>query len=269
MHFKIAERKNPNVHKYKNDDFALATKFSAGIKQELGDFVKCVVLFGSAARAERGFQEHDIDVLMVIDDLTKVLSPEVIEAYRIITQSVASRVSKRLHITTLKLTTFWEYVRGGDPLAVNILRDGVPLKDVGIFEPLQMLLFQGKVKPTKESVWSYFARAPLTIKNSEWHVLQATVDLYWACIDAAHAAIMKVGEVPASPAHVADMVREKLVRPKIVPAKYADMMKMFYDLNKRITYRQVERVTGKEYERYRELAEDFVRAMQAVVEGKR
>ena len=26
-------------------------------------------------------------------------------------------------------TTFWEYIRAGDPVGVNILRDGVPILD--------------------------------------------------------------------------------------------------------------------------------------------
>ncbi len=274
MEFKVKQRRHPNVPRYPTNDYQMADKFSQLLKKELGDFVKSIVLFGSAARAaehktkEKGLHEHDIDVLTIVNDLTMVMSPEVVEAYRVITESTAAKVSKRLHITTMKLTSFWEYMRNGDPVAINMLRDGVPLHDVGIFEPMQLLLFQGRIRPTKESIWNYYARAPATLANAQWHVLQAALDLYWAVIDAAHAALMKMGEVPPSPNHVADLIHAKLVKPGHVAQRYADVMKFFYELSKKITHREVRDITGKQFDEYRELAQDFVNAMKKVIEGK-
>lgn len=275
MEFKVKQRRHPNVPRYPTTDFQLAERFSAMLKKELGDFVKSIVLFGSAARAaehkvkaDKSMHEHDIDILVVVNDLTLVMSPEVTEAYRVITESTAAKVSRRLHITTMKLTSFWEYMRNGDPVAINMLRDGVPLHDVGIFEPMQMLLFQGRVRPTKESIWNYYARAPATLANANWHVLQAALDLYWAVIDAAHAALMKMGEIPPSPSHVADLVREKLVKPGHVHKRYADVMKFFYELSKGITHRDIRDVSGKQYDEYRALAQEFVDAMKKVIEGR-
>ncbi|MEM4246754.1 MAG: nucleotidyltransferase domain-containing protein [Candidatus Woesearchaeota archaeon] len=275
MQFKVKQRKNPNIPRYPTDDYHLAQKFSELLKKELGGFVKSIILFGSAARAaehkektEKGLHEHDIDILVIVNDLTMVMSPEVVEAYRVITENTAAKVSKRLHITTMKLTSFWEYVRNGDPVAINMLRDGVPLQDVGIFEPLQMLLFQGRIRPTKESVWNYYARAPATLANANWHVLQATIDLYWAVVDAAHAALMKMGEVPPSPAHVADLIQARLVKPGYVAKKYADTMRFFYNLSKKITHREIRDIPGKTFDQYVALARDFINAMKRVIEGK-
>ena len=275
MQFKVRQRKSPNVPRYPTEDYSLAEKFSALLKKELGDFVKSIVLFGSAARAaehrempEKGLHEHDIDILVIVNDLTMVMSPEVVEAYRVITENTAAKVSRRLHITTMKLTSFWEYARNGDPIAINMLRDGVPLQDVGIFEPLQMLLFQGRIRPTKESVWNYYARAPATLSNANWHVLQATIDLYWAVVDSAHAALMKMGEVPPSPAHVADLIQSRLVKPGHLPKKYADTMRFFYDLSKKITHREIRDIPGRTFDQYAALARDFINAMKRVIEGK-
>jgi hypothetical protein len=275
MEFKVKQRKHPNAPRYPTDDYNLADRFSVLIKKELGDFVKVVVLFGSAARAvehrvkpDKGLHEHDIDVLIVVNDLTMVMSPEVVEAYRVITENTASKISKRLHITTMKLTSFWEYLRNGDPIAVNMLRDGVPLQDVGIFEPMQMLLFQGRIRPTKESIWNYYARAPATLANANWHVLQATIDLYWAVVDAAHAALMQMGEVPPSPEHVADLINTKLVKPGFVSKRHADTMKFFYELSKKITHREIRDIPGKSFDQYKALADDFIAAMRRVIEGK-
>jgi len=275
MEFKVKQRRHPNVPRYPTSDYQLAEKFSTILKKELGDFVKAVVLFGSAARAaehrekpEKGLHEHDIDVLVIVNDLTMVMGPEVVEAYRVITESTASKVSKRLHITTMKLTSFWDYMRNGDPIAINMLRDGVPLADVGIFEPLQMLLFQGRIRPTKESIWNYYARAPATLANAQWHVLQASLDLYWAVIDAAHAALMKMGEIPPSPGHVADLIEQRLVKPGHVAKRYADVMRFFYELSRKITHREIRDIPGKKFDEYHALAQDFVKAMKRVIEGR-
>ncbi len=269
MQFKVHTKTHPNVPKYPSTDYDFAKKFAEAMHKELGDFVKAIVLFGSTAREEKPlYGERDIDVLIIINDLTMMLSNEVVQSYRVITENLASKNSKRLHITTLKLTNFWEYVRIGDPIAINMLRDGVPLYDSGFFEPVQQLLFQGRIRPTKEAIWTYFARAPATIHNGDWHILQATLDLYWAVVDSAHAALMKMGEVPPTPGHIAEMIHERLVRTGHVPAKYSGIMDMFYKLQKKIIHREIQEVEGRNYDQYKKIAQDFVKTMQRVVEQK-
>jgi len=267
MEFKIHQKEHPNVPKYPSTDYDFAKKFAETMHKEMGDFVKAVILFGSTAREEKPlYGERDIDILIIINDLTLILSNEVIQSYRVITEQTASKISKRLHITTLKMTSFWDYIRNGDPIAINMLRDGVPLYDAGFFEPVQQLLFQGRIKPTKESVWTYFARAPATLHNADWHILQATLDLYWAVVDSAHAALMKVGEVPPTPGHIADLIDKKLVKPGYVAGKYTTMMDTFYKLQKKIIHREIQQISGREFDEYKRTAEDFVKTMQKVVE---
>jgi len=263
MEFKIHEKKHPNLPKYPSTDYDLAKRFSTEMHKELGDFVKAIILFGSAAREEKPlYGERDIDVLIIINDLTIAMSNEVIQAYRVITESTASKISKRLHITTLKLTSFWDYTRNGDPIAINMIRDGIPLYDSGFFQPVQELLFQGRIRPTKESIWTYFARAPATINNADWHLLQATLDLYWAVVDSAHAALMQLGEIPPTPGHIADLLEKKIPG----HSKYAKLMRLFYKLQKQITHREIQKITGKQYDEFKNHAEDFVKTMQKIVD---
>jgi len=268
MEFKIKQRKHHNMPKYKSEDYKTAERFSERLHKELGDFLKAVVLFGSAGRGEKTPYEKDIDIMIVVNDLTIVVSPEVIEAYRIITERVAAGTSRRLHITTLKMSAFWDYVRGGDPIAINMLRDGLPLYDTGFFFFLQVLLFQGRIRPTEESIWVYFSRAPTTLLNSRWHVLQATLDLYWAVIDAAHAALMRLGEVPPAPSKIAHLMAEKMVKTGLVPRKYAQTMDKFYMLSKNITHRKIQDIKGEQYDRYYREANEFVSKMQHIIERK-
>ena len=212
MKFVVKQKKlHDNIVNYPNTDVTIAKSFARRLHNEFGDFLKVAVLFGSTAR-NQAVERSDIDVLIVVDDLSIRMTKEVIEAYKLIVEKTIGKVSTRLHVTSLTLTSFWEYARAGDPVAINILRDGVALIDIGIFEPLQALLIQGRIRPTTESIWSYFGRSPRTLINSQWHIMQATLDLYWAVIDSAHAALMKTGEIPPSPDHVADLLEEKLVK---------------------------------------------------------
>ena len=157
-------------------------------------------------------------------------------------------------------------MRNGDPIGINILRDGVALIDSGFFEPLQVLLKKGKIRPTSESIWTYYIRAPNTLHNSKWHLLQATLDLYWAVIDAAQAALMRQGEIPPTPEHVADLLEQKLVKKKLLEHKYVTIMRHFYKTMKMITHREVKEIKGEEYDKYYTAAEDFVERMREFVE---
>jgi uncharacterized protein (UPF0332 family)/predicted nucleotidyltransferase len=265
MKFTLKKQK-PVVFNYKKDDFDIAYEFSKKLYQEMKDLVKATVLFGSSAR--KTASHGDIDVLVIIDDLTVRLTPELSEAYTIIVEKLVAETSNMLHVTTLKLTAFWEYVRSGDPVIINMLREGIALLDTGFFEPIQFLLKQGRIRPTHESVWSYFARAPSTLYNSKWHLLQATLDLYWAVIDAAHAALMKLGEIPPSPEHIADMIQIHMVNKGIIDKKYAGTMKKFYKLSRMINHREIKEIAGKEYDAYYKEAQDFVYRMRKFIEEK-
>ena len=211
MKFDIPRKEHPNLEKYPKQDIDIAYKFANEIYSELGSLIRAVVLFGSSAR-KTTTEKSDIDVLVILDDLTLSLTREVTEAYQVIVQKSIVRVSTRLHITTLRFTSFWDYIRNGDPIGINMLRDGVALIDSGFFDPLQALLKKGRIRPTSESIWAYYVKSPNTLHNSKWHILQASIDLYWAVIDAAHAALMKLGEIPPTPEHVADMMEGKMVR---------------------------------------------------------
>lgn len=267
MKFDLPRKEHPNVEKYDRYELDIVQRFSNIIYKEMGAVLRAIVLFGSSAR-KQATQKSDIDVLVVLDDLTISLSPEVVEAYRLIINKSIVQTSTRLHVTTLRFTAFWDYMRNGDPIGINMLRDGVAIVDSGFFEPMQVLLKKGRIRPTKESVWSYYARAPTTLQNSRWHLSQATIDLYWAVIDAAHAVLMQHGQIPPTPEHVADMLEKTLVQKKLLEKKYVAIMRNFYHLMKMISHRELTDIKGEEFERYFKEADDFVRRMKAFIEFK-
>ena len=267
MEFALKERQvGKKQDDFQKEDIQLAYKFANKLFEEFGNFLKAVVLFGSTARGEK--KEKDVDLLVVIDDVTMTFTSEVIETYRIIIEKTVASLSERLHVTSLKYSTFWEYARAGDPVATNILRDGIPLIDSGFFKPLQALLADGRIRPSPESVWTYFGRAPKTLHNARWHVMQGALDLYWSVVDSAHAALMMLNVTPPSPDHVADLLESMLVSRGLLDKRYVGIMRNFYTLQKRIVYREVKDISGKEFEQLYADADDFVQAMKKLIEGR-
>jgi predicted nucleotidyltransferase len=269
LRFKSEPQPHKNQENYSKDEFEISLKFSKVIVKEFEEFVKGIVLFGSAAKTVGTSDKSDIDILIIVDDVTIIMNDHLVEAYRIIVEKAVNDVSRKIHVTTLKLTSFWEYVRSGDPIALNILRDGVPILDAGFFNPLQALLAKGRIRPTPEATWAYFVKAPATMHNSKWHILQATLDLYWAVIDAAHAALMKYHQVPPSPEHVADLLEEKLVKAGRLDKKYAHTMRVFYKLSKQIIHREIREMPGASYDKYYKMAFSFVNEMKRLIESKK
>jgi predicted nucleotidyltransferase/uncharacterized protein (UPF0332 family) len=265
MQFKIQKKDDDNLQRYATEDLRIANIFSKRLKEELKDFLVGVIVFGSSAR-RRTSEKSDIDILVIGDDVEFKMTSAFIETYRLVMEKVIAKTSSRLHVTSMTLSSFWEYSRAGDPVVINILRDGISLFDKGFFEPLQKLLRTGKIKPSEESVWRYYARAPKTLTNSRWHVLQATLDLYWAVIDSAHAALMKAQQIPPSPDHMADMLERIFVKSKRLEKKYAETMKRFYRLSKMITHREIREIKGQEYELYFKEAADFVIRMRKLID---
>ena len=268
MKFDLERKENPNIKSYREEDLKIAYKFTSEIRKEIGNLIKAVVIFGSTARKTKTSIRGDIDILVIVDDITLNMTPELVEAYRVIVEKIIERTSTKLHIITLRLTSFWEYIRAADPVGINILRDGVALIDTGFFDPLQALLKRGRIRPTDESIWNYFIRAPNTLHNSKWHILQGTMDLYWSVIDAAHAALMKQGAVPPTPEHVPDLMEEILVKKKLVEHRYVTIMRNFYKISKMIVHREITEIKVCEFDKYFEEAADFVARMRKIVEGK-
>ena len=264
MKFRIERKRSPALSNYKQDEIEVAYEFSKKAMEELPEMVKAVILYKK--KREQNAYLDKIDLLVIIDDVGMVLKQELVEAYRLITEKVMNKVSPRLELVTMKLTAFWEQVRNGDPLIINTLREGVALMDSGFFEPMQELLRQGRIRPSEESINTYYARAPMSLQNSRWHVSQAMIDLYWAAIDASHAALIKFGELPPTPAHVPDYLNE-LAKKKLINKKHVEVMKNLYALSKRITRKEIAEIKGEQYDRCRKDTLALIEEMRKVVES--
>ncbi|MDP2909141.1 MAG: nucleotidyltransferase domain-containing protein [Nanoarchaeota archaeon] len=269
MQFKIEKRARQTDLHFSEKDFGVAREFAKRVYQEFGAFIKALILFGSTAKGATA-KEGDIDILIIIDDVSVNLSNDLTQTYRIIVEKILAGMpdSDRLHIQSMKFTSWWEYVRAGDPVAINVLRYGISLVDTGIFDPLQALLDNGRIRPTKEAIHTYFVMAPASVYKAKDHLLSAMVDLYWATIDAAHAALMSLGEIPPSPEHVADLLDVKMVKKGLLKKKYADIMRNNYITFKKIIHRDIKEVEGSMYDKYKHDTELFVNEIKKFLDKK-
>ena len=267
MEFRVEKRERRIAPYIDQKDYNIALAFAKKVYKEFGTFISAIVLFGSVA--ERKEKRYDVDLLIVVDDVKVKLHPEILEAYRVIVEKAILDISPRIHVQTMKYSSFWEYVRAGDPVAVNILRSGIALVDTGFFDPLQALLDNGRIRPSIEAIETYFTMSYASLFRSRDHLLAGAFDLYWAAIDAAHSALMSIGEIPPSPEHVADMIKEKLVKGRKLDGKYANIMQELYLISKKITHREIKYLNGKEYDKLRDRTEDFVKRMKKFIEEKR
>lgn len=269
MKFEVQRNPQKNISLYLQEDIEIARSFAKIIYKEFGKFLSAVVLFGSATK-ENASPKRDLDILIILDDIRIRFTEELVETYRILTERAIAQVDpKRLHVQSMRLTAFWEYVRAGDPVAINILRSGIALVDMGFFDPLQTLLDQGRIRPSDESIWTYFTLAPASLHRADQHLLTAMVDLYWATVDAAHAALMTIGEIPPSPDHVAEMLENKLYAERHIRHRAAKTMKHLYTIFKKIVHRDIKMVSGKDYDFYRKEAQLFVDEMRMFIESKK
>jgi uncharacterized protein (UPF0332 family)/predicted nucleotidyltransferase len=254
----------------------IVKRFSEDIHKELGELVKSVVWFGSGVKG--GFATgnvslrdeilfgSDIDVLIIFDDLVHALSPEVVTAYRVITEKTAARISKRMHITTMPLTKFWDYCLKGDPILINMLRDGNPMYDAGCFGMAKGMLASDKILPESEIVQVYLARGPMSVANAEWNMKQAVIDLHWAVMDAVHSALLHYSIVPESPSAVVELMKYHLVEKGIMHKRYLSVVGEFMNVGRMLMSGEVHKVSGDHYDRYRKEAEDFLHVVKAIVE---
>jgi len=245
----------------------IAMDFAVKAYQKFDKIIKSIALFCSLTKKkiEAG---SDIDIIVLIDDAAIKWDQELIAWYREELEKLlkANPYQGSLHINTIKLTTWWEDLLRGDPLVMNILRNGEPLIDMaGFFEPLKYLLLEGKIKATPEAVYSCLQRAPIHIARSKSFELGAIDGLYWSMVDSAHAALIASNVNPSSPEHIARDLKEVFVDVGKLKLKYIIWFRDLHFLHKQINHGHLKDLRGVELDMWQQRAEEFLDVMARLV----
>lgn len=271
---------NTTVKKYKPGDFKnfptlklkserdIAMDFSAKVFQKFDKIIKATVLFGSQARYTN-ITGSDIDIIIIIDDAAVKFDEELIAWYREeLGKIIESNPYKRdLHINTVKLTTWWSDLIKGDPTIINILRYGEALIDIGgFFNPLKILLQEGRIKLTPESIYSILSRIPSHIMRSRMSKMNSIEGCYWAMIESSQALLMAINVLPPSPEHITVLLKQHFVDKNLLKIKYVTDIKDIYDLHRKIIHGEVKDLNGKIIDEWQIKSEDFYKVVLKIIE---
>lgn len=245
----------------------IATDFGVKAYQKFDKMIKAIILFGSSVK-QNATSTSDVDIVLLIDDASIVWDQELIAWYReeLGKLVAANPYQKELHISTVKLTTWWNDLLKGDPVVVNVLRYGEPIIDLGgFFNPLKSMLIQGKIRSTPEAIYVALSRAPEHFRRSKIAELGAIEGLFWAMVDSAQAALMAANVSPPSPEHISRLLNEIFVDAKKLNSRYPAWYKELHILHRKIAHGEINDLKGVEIDKWQERTEDFIKTMTLLI----
>ena len=248
-------------------DRDIAMDFAVKIYEKFDKIVKSVVLFGSSTK-NTAVAASDIDIIIVIDDVSIDWDQELIAWYREELGKLAAknRYRKEIHITTTKLSSWWSDLMKGDPTIVNIVRYGDPLIDVaGFFLPIKALLQQGRIQSTPEAIYMALQRAPQHFQRSKLSSLKAIEGVFWCMVDSAQAALMAARVMPPSPEHIPMELKKAFVDKKMLDDRYVTDFRNLLTLHKDIAHGEVLELKGGVIAEWQDRTEEFMRGMAKLV----
>ena len=249
-------------------DHEIATDFATKAYKLFGKTIKSIVLFGSVEEKKIS-HNSDVDIIVLLDDVSVEWDSAGIAWYReqleLLIESNPYVAS--LHINTIKLTTWWDGLLKGDPVILNVIRDGYAVLDnAGFIEPLKILLAQGKIKGTPETVYQCLQRAPTHLGRSKAAELSAVEGIYWSMVDAAHGALISANVFPPSPQHVINALKETFVDRGLMKIKYVSWYRYIFDLHKKIDHKEIYELKEIKLDELQNRAEEFIEVMIKLVE---
>ncbi len=263
MEFKQQIKNSENEKNYHIENLKITRDFSKELLKEMNQLVRSIVLFGSNANDTQN-KNSDIDVMIVLNNVTVFVTDELKEAYRIITNQLNQKYANgKIHIMTINLSDLWDMARKGDPILINVLRHGMPIFDRDLIDPLQYLLEIGRIRPTKEAIHNYTARANTLLEETNKHMQNALLDLYYGTVDIAHAALMSKLVSPPSPKHMPELFQKTF---KSTPLeKYGVQIKEIYELSKQVEKNQIQ-MTGKDIDKHTKSTTKLINDLNKFIE---
>jgi len=242
--------------------------FAEKVHKKFDRMIKASILFGSQAK-QTAKPKSDIDIILIIDDASISWDLELIAWYREELGKIiaAQSYSRELHLSTIKLTTWWQDLIHGDPVVINVVRYGEALIDSGgFFNPIKALLIQGRMRSTPEAVYNALQRAPTHLARSKIALLKSIEGVYWSMIDSAQAALITAGKMPPSPEHIPEMLKTTFVDSGMLKIDFVRQLRDIYVIHKGITHQEIHEVKGTEIDKWQDISEAFLSSMTKIID---
>lgn len=240
----------------------IVRNFSSKILEKYDDRIKSIIMFGEPLVdvSEAG---RDIDVFVVIDDVTQPLSPEELEKIESSFDEISDEVSEQLSVQSpYTLTNFWDEARRCTPIVYNMIRTGIPAYDSGFFVPIKRLLEQGRIPLTPEQIYKMIEDVPRKIQRAETvKLLMLAEDCYYAILNMSQAVLMLMDIEPPPPSKAYARVKKHLVEKKLLDPEYAEYIKEIYEIRKKIERKELLDVSGAFIDEWIEKSRKFLEEM--------
>ncbi len=251
---------------FRKKQLALANRFKEDVLKKYKDIVKAIVIFGSFTRQDF-HEKSDIDMLVIIDDVTARFTPEMKDEFDDYLYDVAKRISENMTVQPAwTLSEFWDMARIGHPLLFTIVRDGWALFDTGFFIPVRKLLELGKIPTTLEAVEKFMETAPQKINRVETAKLYMVAeDLYYSMLNSSQAVLMYMGLNPPSPKHTPLDVKEHLVGANMLEENYLKDLEGVIEFRKQVEHKEIKDITGQQLDEFIQKAKQYVSRMEQLL----
>jgi predicted nucleotidyltransferase len=247
-------------------DVKAIDKYVTSVLAKFGKYIKAMAVWGSMKTGVAKKKTSDIDIGVIVDDtdVTRMTRGELKEKlfHRLIEK--AHPISKKIHPQPYLLTEFWEYVREGNPVIYNLLRDGVIVFDTGYLLPIQMLQKMGNISPSKERIDKNIMLAPKLLKSAQDQLnFSLSHAVEQAVVASAQALLMELGYRPPAVTEVPIFVDDFLVKKhKIVSKEYTKIAKDVITTYKAIEHKVVKELKGAKFDQLIADANKFVDKMK-------
>jgi uncharacterized protein (UPF0332 family) len=267
MEEKLKPKQRHNFDKLSERRYITIKSFSEGVLKKYNNLINSILVKKQSKTGEAA--SETVDIILFIDDLNNIITNQQSEIIRsdALESAYSNKTPDKITIKSevILASELWAGIKSNNAETLEILREGIVFHDNGFLSPLQDLLLTGKIRPSKESQNIYFVKAENSIKSSTTNVSKAVLDLYWAVIDTAHAAVMAAGITPPSPKELAETFRKELVMRNLIHKRCADIIEEFYNIAKKIMHKEIFEITGKEFDKYLNDAQFFIRETEAFV----
>ncbi len=263
---KSDEAKKKKLEALRKRQIKLAEKYKDEILKRYKNIVKAVILFGSYVRGDY-HEKSDIDILVVIDDVTARFTPEMKDTFDDKLYQIAKNMSEDITVQPAwTLSEFWDMARIGHPLLFTIVRDGWALYDTGFFIPVRKLLELGKIPTTLEAVEKFMETAPQKIRRvEEIKLMMVAEDLYYSMLNSSQAVLMYMGVNPPSPKHTPLDVKEHLVDSKLLEETYLQDLEEIINFRKSVEHKEIKDLPGQRLDELIEKAKKYVSRMEQLL----
>ncbi|MEM5814858.1 MAG: nucleotidyltransferase domain-containing protein, partial [Candidatus Aenigmatarchaeota archaeon] len=253
-----------------DDGVAEALKrIASEVLKEYDGLIKAIWIYGSAVRKGEFKPTSDIDMLILLDDITQKATAAKLSEVDDVATGIAKAVKKEMNINIhvqppKRLSDWWDLLRGGEPFAFTCMRDALPIYDPsGYIEPMRRLLRSGQVHGTWERAQMLLERAPYRLETAKriFHS-EITADLLLAMVESGQAVLMFSGAAPATAPTLGVELRRHFVERKLLEPGYVDMYEDFYEFTKKFEHGEMTKISGKEMDRWIKRAKAFLIRMQ-------